>query len=226
MARTVTDDEIGKRVISSDGEDLGMVASVEEQTAYVEPEPGFIDKIKGAVGWESESEDIVPIPTEAVAEITDDEVHLAQQFTEGTPDVGTEMGGESTGTMHSDEPMEGTHESEGPITEIDDEGDDLMGDDSSEGSLGAEPIDADQERGHGDTDDELIDPMDEETEFSESEEDISNEGIEDFDEGGAGGEMDPMADEEEIHEPEHIREEDEEQLEPEELGEDDEEEEF
>lgn len=198
MATPVTEDEIGKRVISEDGEDLGMVASVEEETAYVEPEPGFIDRIKGAVGWESDAEDVVPIPSEAVIEITDDEVHLERQFTEGTgtADTGRETE-QHTGTA------EDTHTSEGPVSEMDETGGEPMGempsDEPMEGDT-ASPIDSDEQRPgeHGDAGDAVTDPMGEmdegETELG-AEDDISRESIEEIDEEGHGGasrEIDPM----------------------------------
>ncbi|MDZ7731681.1 MAG: hypothetical protein U5K37_13410 [Natrialbaceae archaeon] len=84
---TLTDDEIGKTVVGSNGEEIGIVASVEPDTAHVEPEPGIVDRVKGVLGWESDTEDTVPISTDEIREVTDSEVHIEPHFGESAMDA-------------------------------------------------------------------------------------------------------------------------------------------
>ncbi|ELY67805.1 hypothetical protein [Natrinema versiforme] len=80
MSPTFTDDEIGKPVESADGETLGTVATVDGETAHIDPEPELTDSIKAVLDWEPASGDIVPLEGDAVDEITDDAVLIGAAF--------------------------------------------------------------------------------------------------------------------------------------------------
>lgn len=77
MCATFTEDEIGKTVVNANGESVGMIAAVEDNTARVDPDPGLTDSIKATLGWSDASGDTYPLQESAVASVTDDEVHLA-----------------------------------------------------------------------------------------------------------------------------------------------------
>ena len=74
MAATITEDVEGKPVVH-DGETVGIVTEVENGTAFVEPDPGLTEKLRGKLGW-SDDEDAYPLQEAAVDRITDDEIRL------------------------------------------------------------------------------------------------------------------------------------------------------
>ena len=74
----LTDDDEGKRVITMDGDEIGMVAEVRGGTAYVEPDPGMFDRIKSELDWGDAGEDTYPIDSDDISEVTDDEVRLGR----------------------------------------------------------------------------------------------------------------------------------------------------
>ena len=92
MSTQFTDDDIGKRVVNADGDEVGMVADVEHGTAHVEPDPGITDSIKARLGWSESGEDTYPLQEEAVGRVTDDEIRLSRD-----PSGGDMTGGTATG---------------------------------------------------------------------------------------------------------------------------------
>jgi len=133
MSPQFTDDDVGKRVVNADGDEVGMVADVEHGTAHVEPDPGITDSIKATLGWSDSGEDTYPLQEEAVGHVTDDEIHLERHLG-GTDTTGgpSEMGSDA-GTGASDR---GLDRNEDDVSGRDDEGmrrddddDDLLGDD-------------------------------------------------------------------------------------------------
>ncbi len=73
---TLTEEDEGKPVVDAQGESIGLVEEVRAGTAYVDPEPGIVDKIKAKLGWGDADEDDYPIDKENIGRITDDEVEL------------------------------------------------------------------------------------------------------------------------------------------------------
>jgi len=92
MSPQFTDDDIGKRVVNADGDEVGMVADVEHGTAHVEPDPGITDSIKARLGWSESGEDTYPLQEEAVGRVTDDEIHLSRDPSGGDMTGGTAAG--------------------------------------------------------------------------------------------------------------------------------------
>ncbi|WP_276254466.1 hypothetical protein [Halomontanus rarus] len=76
MSPTFTDDDVGKTVENANGEEVGVVAAIDGNTARVDPDPGITDSIKAALGWESGSEDTLTLQGGSVAEITGNVVYL------------------------------------------------------------------------------------------------------------------------------------------------------
>lgn len=72
----LTDDDEGKRVVTTDGDEVGVITEVRAGTAYVEPDPGMFDKIKAKLDWGEAGEDTYPIGAADVTDVTDDEVRL------------------------------------------------------------------------------------------------------------------------------------------------------
>ncbi len=97
MAHEFTEDDEGKSVVNDQSDEVGVIASVEHGTAYVDPDPGMTDKIKSKLGWDDRDEDTYPLQSEAVDSVTDDEVHLGSDTTSGAGGPDTEGGPTGTG---------------------------------------------------------------------------------------------------------------------------------
>lgn len=78
MAATITEDAEGKTVVH-DGETVGIVTEVDHGTAYVEPDPGLTEKLRGMLGW-SDDDDAFPLQESAIERVTDDEIRLRTNF--------------------------------------------------------------------------------------------------------------------------------------------------
>lgn len=61
MCATFTADDVGKTVENDEGGAVGVVVSVEDDTAFVEPDPGVVDSLRAALGWSSDPQDAVPL---------------------------------------------------------------------------------------------------------------------------------------------------------------------
>lgn len=79
MARTkLTDDDAGKRIVSTNGEEIGIVDEVTNGAARVNPDPGLADKIRSKLGWgEADQEDFV-LQEDRIDTITEDEIRLGE----------------------------------------------------------------------------------------------------------------------------------------------------
>lgn len=74
----ITTDDEGKRVVSADGEKIGMVTEVRGGMAYVDPDPGMFESVKAKMDWGDAGEDSYPLDGDKIAEVTDDEIRLSQ----------------------------------------------------------------------------------------------------------------------------------------------------
>lgn len=80
MRETFSDDDVGKRVENANATEVGVVVSVDERTAYVDPDPDLADSIRVALGWEVDREDAAPLDADSVREITDQVVRLEYEI--------------------------------------------------------------------------------------------------------------------------------------------------
>ena len=78
--RTLTDDDEGKKVVSADGDEIGIVTDVRNDTAYVDPDPGITDTVMSKLGWKSAGEEDYPLENSRIDAITDDEVRLERNL--------------------------------------------------------------------------------------------------------------------------------------------------
>lgn len=67
----------GKTVVDSTGEEVGMVVEVENETLFVDPHPSLTDKIKAALDWGEPDEDTYPVTADQISDITDETVELS-----------------------------------------------------------------------------------------------------------------------------------------------------
>ncbi|QRV13816.1 hypothetical protein JMJ58_12725 [Haloterrigena salifodinae] len=84
MCATFSNGDVGKSVVNGNGEEVGVVTSVEGDVAHVRPETAAVDSVKSSIGWEGVADAAHPLDTDSVREITDDAVHLEGEL----PSVG------------------------------------------------------------------------------------------------------------------------------------------
>jgi hypothetical protein len=77
---TVTDDDEGKRVVNSSGEAIGMVSTVRDGVAHVDPDPGITDTIRSKLGWGDADEGDYALEATRIDTVTDDEIRLKDEF--------------------------------------------------------------------------------------------------------------------------------------------------
>lgn len=76
MARDFESDDEGKRVVTSDGDEVGTIERASGSTAHVKPVDDLSRSIRRRLGWSEEGEETYRLETSKVDRITDDEVRL------------------------------------------------------------------------------------------------------------------------------------------------------
>jgi sporulation protein YlmC with PRC-barrel domain len=73
-----TEDE-GKFLMDVEGEQIGVVTEVDvdEQLAYVEPEPGLAESLVQGLGYGDADEDDIEVPADSVETVTDTELRVS-----------------------------------------------------------------------------------------------------------------------------------------------------
>lgn len=79
MSPSFTSDDVGKPVETAEGDQIGVVADVDPETAYVEPAPDVGDSTRAALDWGGD-EEAVPLADSAVSEWTGDAIRLEAGF--------------------------------------------------------------------------------------------------------------------------------------------------
>ncbi|ELY53399.1 hypothetical protein [Natronolimnohabitans innermongolicus] len=72
----LTQADEGKRVLNTDGTEVGRLVEVEDGRGYVELDPTFVRTITVKLGWATRSDDAHPLDEGSIRKITDDAVHL------------------------------------------------------------------------------------------------------------------------------------------------------
>ncbi len=75
MASLSAEDE-GKVLVDADGQTIGIVTSVEENTAFVNPEAGITDALLSAIGRGRTDDDAIVVEGDLVETVTDAELRL------------------------------------------------------------------------------------------------------------------------------------------------------
>lgn len=74
---TVTENDVGKRVVNGSGEEVGRVVGFRDGSAHVDPHPELVDTTRTAQGWDEQpNEDTYLLNDEQVDTVTDDEIRL------------------------------------------------------------------------------------------------------------------------------------------------------
>lgn len=76
MTTDLTEEDEGKRIVTANGNDLGMIVEVREGTPYVDADPTLFEELETELDLGDPEDDAYPLPTAEVATVTDDEVRL------------------------------------------------------------------------------------------------------------------------------------------------------
>lgn len=80
MTISLTEADEGKRVIDANGDEVGVVSTVEGETALVDPDPSLTDNVKATLGLGGTDEGQFPLDPSDVGEVTDDEIRLETTY--------------------------------------------------------------------------------------------------------------------------------------------------
>ncbi|QCS40938.1 PRC-barrel domain containing protein [Natrinema versiforme] len=80
MGDEITTEDGGKRVIDSNGTEIGVVLDVEDGTAYVDPNDEIGGELKTRLGWGPDTGSRYPLRNDAIGEITDEEIRLRGEY--------------------------------------------------------------------------------------------------------------------------------------------------
>mgnify|MGYP000297795179 CR=1 FL=1 len=73
---TVTDDDTGKRVVNSSGVELGVITTVEDGVAHLEPDPGVTETVRSKLGWSEADGGDYTLEADRIDIVTADEVRV------------------------------------------------------------------------------------------------------------------------------------------------------
>lgn len=73
---SITRDDMGKDVVAADGDKIGIISGIEDDTVFVEPEPDPEDRITAKLGWDTIDADDYRLDEAVIDTVTDDEVRL------------------------------------------------------------------------------------------------------------------------------------------------------
>lgn len=75
---TANEEDKGKPVRNTDGDDVGRVMDVEHGKAHVKPDAGLTDSIRSKLGWGSDDEDTYELTANNIEQITDEEIRIKE----------------------------------------------------------------------------------------------------------------------------------------------------
>ena len=73
---TIDESDEGKTVVNAEGEAVGTIVDVDNNTAHVEPNPGLTDELAAELGWGDADEETYQLDNDSVDAVTDDEIRL------------------------------------------------------------------------------------------------------------------------------------------------------
>lgn len=77
MVRNFTDSDEGKRVVTADGDEIGMVSRAEGARLHITPSEDLSRSVRRRLGWAEDEDDYV-LRKSKVASIAGDEIHLKE----------------------------------------------------------------------------------------------------------------------------------------------------
>lgn len=83
MVAKVTEDDTGKTVVASNGDRIGTVVEVRDGTPLVDLDDEVVHDLTSVMEWDDQDQDTFPIQESAIAEVTEDEIRLTDEFASG-----------------------------------------------------------------------------------------------------------------------------------------------
>ncbi|QRV16886.1 PRC-barrel domain containing protein [Haloterrigena salifodinae] len=83
MSEEITADEGGKRILDSNGTEIGVVVDVDADkgTASVEPEQAKLGgDLESRLGWGRDTQSQYPLRHDAIDDITDEAIRLREEY--------------------------------------------------------------------------------------------------------------------------------------------------
>jgi hypothetical protein len=69
-------EDIGKLVVDTVGRELGIVAEIKQGTAYIDPDPGIVSKLRIRLGIGTAGQNGTPLYENRITAVTDEAVRL------------------------------------------------------------------------------------------------------------------------------------------------------
>ena len=76
MVREFKSEDEGKKVVTNDGDEVGTIETVEQDTAHVTPDSGLGTSVRQRLGWAKDDQDMFALDHSHVRSFTGDEVYL------------------------------------------------------------------------------------------------------------------------------------------------------
>lgn len=76
MVRTFNDTDVGKQVVTDDGDTVGKIQRIDGNEAHVEPERGLADSIRNRLGMGDKDDEMYVLKHDEVDSISGNKVHL------------------------------------------------------------------------------------------------------------------------------------------------------
>lgn len=73
---TLSNEDEGKFLMNDEGEQLGIVTEVDDNVAYVDPDPNLGEAWIEAFGWGDADEDDLSVPGDMIGTVTDKELRV------------------------------------------------------------------------------------------------------------------------------------------------------
>jgi hypothetical protein len=74
---TITEEDEGKVLVDTEGEEFGVVTDVEDSVAYVDPDPGIGEAVLAVLGRADRDDDALVVEGEIIETISDEEIRLS-----------------------------------------------------------------------------------------------------------------------------------------------------
>jgi hypothetical protein len=74
---TITGEDKGKVLVDTEGEEFGVVTDVEDNVAYVDPDPGIGEAVLAVLGRADRDDDALVVEGEIVETVTEEEIRLS-----------------------------------------------------------------------------------------------------------------------------------------------------
>jgi len=72
----IDEDDVGKLVADTVGRELGIVVGIEQNTAYIDPDPGLLTKLKVRLGLSSAGENAMALHENRITAVTEEAIRV------------------------------------------------------------------------------------------------------------------------------------------------------